>query len=777
MASQSEIQLMLDLKIRGEQEVTSDFARVANEMARVAEKAFEPIAESFAAAITKGMKGAIDQQSASGIITGGGRGGIVTSSSPPGAGMPAPEGSSSRAFRVESTPATGMAHMGVSPQGGQIAETANRMAMQPLESMGAYARARRQASSAGVQMEDLTETEIGAFNDILRDGREKLSQTVASIGELALKLKEAEAKGDLTAAADLRSKITAGGAFVRQASADVNNINAVLPGEEPGIAWGKAAGYAGAAAHLLGGVPVAVARTQADIAAMQEMTARAALGNDMERVLAIQRQGGQGTLSAEGAGIAGMGVLGQTLVGAGSGAAVGGALGLIGGPLAGVTAATGAVVGGLIGLTRGLMGFSAAARKAADDLVEAQLDMQAPEMAVLRAGRGQAIGAYGAARGQGMASASGLIAGDEGMLLSAANMGFSPDEYSQRAAQIAGAMGVNAGGGARAGTAGGRNSIGRVLGMEAGGMSGASDVFSQLWQGGMRGGQGSEAADAMERAMSAAVAAGFDRSKVGPAILYALQQQGGGIGSAGAVMDRVSRDLASARATFGAGVGLGGPEMQTMQTINKTFEDFAKSPTGLGKIAGIPAEQMAAGRLGGLRGFRGQLSFGEQLALQTTDPTRSGLQAIAEAHHAHMTNKEADKLVSDMLEARRQSVYQLDKQFFGGQGILPQLIAGQSTLTGAEAAMGAKIPGGREPAGGPTRGGMPQDQAVAQARLDALRLAGGLSNLKTSVDATKTAFDALNVTIGKIGKAPPAPAHPASPGYTMGTHFAPPAHN
>jgi hypothetical protein len=420
----------------------------------------------------------------------------------------------------------------------------------------------------------------------------------------------------------------------------------VLQGAMPasGLArfGGRAMGVAAGVAPLMmavGQLPRAFRRSAAARAAMGNFGARAALGGDVERMIAAEELGGIEAVRG-GAGFeAALNVGGQIgMAGiSGIGAVVGGGPST---PL-GIAGMAGAGYYGTQAV-RGVADFSSAQRAAVESRIGAEQERQAELFQFTRAGRGAGIGAFQQALGTGGAEFTPFMLGNQRNVPMMGAGGALPGPAAQNMRRLAAYYGVGnrfeeTTGQLAAGMGGNfMQEVGTRLGMDpniamsafqmqAAGLSDAPGLMGQMFQGarpndpqGRR-----EATEQLKTTFEDAVAAGLDKARAGQALQFMAVQAQAGLGAAGAAEVGFRQQLGVAQNLFG-GSGIEGQEMAFTQ---RTMTNMLQAGRAGGGIAGLA--RLSAAQDINRRFFKGRLSPAGIALLQQNVEDPAGLERIA----------------------------------------------------------------------------------------------------------------------------------------------------
>lgn len=201
-------------------------------------------------------------------------------------------------------------------------------------------------------------------------------------------------------------------ANLRQASVNAAAADAALgPGKTGMLGSAKFWGGVGAAGTIAAGIgqlPGHVRQFGADYADITNMDSRAMRNGDLDKVLAMNALGGQGSMQKQGGFETGMGILGKTLsygaIGAAGGSFIPG-LGTVAGGLAGMG----------VGLYQGLTGASSAMKGSMEDQVQKHMAENAELYDLTKTGRGAAIGGYRSAQAMNAPGLSYYLSGGENL--------------------------------------------------------------------------------------------------------------------------------------------------------------------------------------------------------------------------------------------------------------------------------------------------------------------------------------------------------------------------
>lgn len=486
----------------------------------------------------------------------------------------------------------------------------------------------------------------------------------------------------------------------------------VLRGAIParGTGMGLALGLAGAAAPIIGAagqLPGAFRASEAAEAAMGNFGARAALGGDVERMIAARELGGieniQGAAGIE----AGLGI-GGNILGAGA-SALGAGLPIPGAQVAGIAGA------GYFGTqaVRGMAGFGAAQRQAQEDILAREMERQQELFQFTRAGRGVGIGAFEQAQQAGGAEFSNLMMGLPGARIPTMQGGI-PTGGTQGLRGFAAGMGIGTQqfqetmGGLGQGMGGmffqeGQPRLQQMpdvavnaLQMQAAGLRGAPGLMGQMMQGMTpnaaqeRRTQGEELRQMFEDAVSA----GLDKARAGQALQFMATQAAQGLGAAGAARIGFGQQVGLAQRLFGA-EGIEGPEMGFIQKGITNVQQGTRGGGGITGLAGLAAAQDINRRF-----FQGKLSPADVVNLQQTVTDPGGIEALAEDYGVEVNGEE---VAAAMGETRVQETGRLARTALSGMRGAERLMVGQAA--GART-LSERVAAGRfgEFGAGPTRG-------------------------------------------------------------------------
>jgi hypothetical protein len=529
---------------------------------------------------------------------------------------------------------------------------------------------------------------------------------------------------------------------------------------------GRAMGVTAGLAPLMmvgGQLPGAFRRAEAAQAAMGNFEARAALGGDVERMMAAEQLGGIESIQGAAGLEAGLGI-GGNIVGA-AGAAAGAALvpGMQG---------IGAVGAGYFGMQaiRGVADFRSAQRQAQESIISAEMERQAELFQFTRAGRGVGVGAFQQAVGMGGAELTPFMLGNQANIPAMA--GGVPTGRMQTLRQFAAGMGVGnrfqetmgqlAGGmggvfmqeqGARLGQM--PDIAANALQLQAAGLGGAPGLMGQLFQGARpNDAQGRrEASETLRSTFEDAVASGLDKARAGQALQFMAAQAQAGLGAAGAAEIGFRQQLGVAQQMFGA-AGIEGAEMGFVQRGMTNIQEATRGGGGMAGLAGFAAAENVNREF-----FGGKLSPADIANLQQSMNDPAGLEALAAEYGVDVNGEEVSQAMQQgrvteagriariampgMRGAERLAVGQMA----GARTMTERVAAGQFggaiTRAGVARGEGAPIPGqfpdvyGPMPAptvaamaaAAPAIGGAAGALAVGMQQIDATKIVSGLETL------------------------------------------------
>ena len=679
--------------------VQSDAARMASTIARTIEQSFEGLGQKIAENIMRGVQTGV--QTSSSLVDPYGRpaaGPPQPPIVPPAGGAPVgaaplpptPAVPSLQGFRggfeypgyldIHAAPASAASSIrgqiqrdilggGGGGHGGNVGFESDPMA---LATDVAYQRARqiRAMREAGMNV-NLTDEERGVLSSAQQAGQAsleqtrghslKLSQEIERLNKSVIDLQQAMNRStEMTEKESLkkdqdearqRRDILRGqlGQLSTAASAESGRIKEISDilgtGRGGQVDFARALGGISAVAMGAARLPGAIRAGEVGFAGTENLEARAAMGGDIERLMAVERLGGMGHLRRAGMAEA-LGLAGAT------------ALGSVGSFLSTpLTGGFGAMAGAGLGISAvgQFASLGAGQQKAIDERIQAEMSKNMELYQFSRMGR-QTFGAgFGAARELGAPEMANFLMGGRGVGFAEQRLeterlraqvegeGFRLEIDPQtgerrtrlanpgegRMANVAGA--TRALESARAGAIEGMSpldyaaSLGiapgqaqttfanlargmggqffgqqnqlqnprllqNVLQMQAAGLSNAGDLSGMLMQGATPNqANRAETVQVLKDTFEDAVSAGMDRTRVA-GFLQMIASSSQGLGSAGAFQVRAGQTLGVAQRVFGAG-GIEGPEAQfAAQTLMQT-EELGRSGGGLMEMGGVMATQ------------------------------------------------------------------------------------------------------------------------------------------------------------------------------------------
>jgi hypothetical protein len=485
-------------------------------------------------------------------------------------------------------------------------------------STGAYARSRKMAREAGVNVPELTsdekerfqadkklaQEEIGTGLEKHKEITEKLSSVIKQIGSYTEELREINAmpegaaktvmqeglaREQAKALAErdvLNNRQEAVSAGINRAKVAVASISSEIPTPPPEPPWltRMIPGLTASAALMgvIGGAPLAFAQSAAARAEGQNLTGRQFMRGDTAGMMSTAEIGGSDALRDSSITNTILKSIPGILGAVGVGAAGGFGVGAMGGPIGALGGAAIGAVGGLYHAVTGFQGNVTAEEKAR---IDAQNGLNAEQREAEGRLTGAAGSAFGKARGYGITQASSLIMGREGGgRMAAAAMGVSGEEYEDVASRVAKYMGVTSGGQVRAG----QNEVNSATRMASLGLGGANDLTEAMFSGGQRGSM--QAQGNTQNIISDALKAGIDQSVL-PDLLSSIASntQGAGFGAGGQGSIIGARDIQAAQ-SVGATQG---PEAMAAGRAAESLEkggQSAGSALGFGRVMNIEAD-------------------------------------------------------------------------------------------------------------------------------------------------------------------------------------------
>lgn len=730
--------------------VQSDAAQMASTISRTIEQAFEGLGQKIAENIMKGIQGGV--QSAAGLVdpTGApiGQGPPPIPGAPPVPGGAA--GAAVAAPQAQGQFRGGFQHPGyldVHAQPLQAISTIRQQIQQDILGGGgsgggtsyegdpaslrgdvAFQRARQiqQMRRAGVEV-NLTGEERETFEGARETGRasllqgreqsQKLAQELENLNKNIIALQREMNESVKMSQEDRAARGVREPAQIKQhqdeerlrmarSQMDLGQLTGAMgvAGERMGAlggalagpskmpfmsTYGQVMGLAATGAMVAGQLPGAFRRGAVGGAAIENLQARAAMGGDVERLMAVGQLGGMDSLETGGTMEAALGIGGR-LAGAG------------------IAAAAGPVTGGAGYLAAGVLGtqavgqiaqFDAERQRVINERIAAQISQQQEFFQFTKSGRQQAVSAFRSAQAMGAPEFSEFMAGI-GMDISGGTMrqaavaaGISEPQFRQTLGGLAGGMGgMFFGEQPRLqGMPGGVRDVMRMQGL---GLQQAPGILSQM-QLGVGGNQMGNRQENMEQLRSMfedAVSAGLDRARTGQALQIMANQAQQGLGATGAAVSQFQQSLGIAQNLFGAG-GIEGAEMGFTQRAMAGIQGFTRGGGGLGQIAGLRAARQFAGEAG-MEGLGPLQMLNLQQQMQTPGSiARLMRQQGAEGFEGEGTDfspgqmQRAQGLMGRFQTIRRQQAGAVAEEAFGGMAGAREFVFGGMAGT-AEEAMG-----------------------------------------------------------------------------------------